>query len=63
MSFSTGVRNLNRVLSIFRKGQLIIKDSEKVKDVFDRQQAKKADVEKYLGQTRPTRNRYKKLEI
>ena len=51
------------MLSIIRKGQLIIKDTEKVKAVFTRRQNEKAEIEKNLGPIVRNKSRFKKLEL
>lgn len=62
MSWSKAVKDLNRLFSIVRKGQLIIKDTEKVGKILTQRQAQKAEVQKYLGPKSKSRNRFKSVE-
>lgn len=63
MSWSKGVRDLNRLFSIVRKGQLIVKDTEKVGAILTQRQARKNQTEELLGPKTKTRNRFKAVEV
>ena len=62
MGFKTGVSTVNKLFSIVRKGQLIIKDTEKVRDILTQRQVRKNETEELLGPKTKSRNRFKKVE-
>ena len=62
MDFLKAMQVADKALLMFRRGQLAIKDSEKVRDVISRNQARKLEIEEELGPRKPNRNRYKKIE-
>ncbi len=63
MSFKTGVNTVNKLFSIVRKGQLIIKDTEKVRAILTQRQVQENETIELLGPKTKSRNRFKPVEV
>ncbi len=61
--FHNNINMVNKLFSIARKGQLIVKDIPKVKVVMAQLQVERTQIEKELGPRKPNRNRYKPVTV